>query len=90
MVRADAGAMPFGDGRVQHVVFNPPWGLQARRRGLWREVRRVLAPGGTAVALLHQPGPDRQHAVAAGLEIARELSISLFGAHPVAVGLRRT
>ncbi|GII30249.1 methyltransferase domain-containing protein [Planotetraspora mira] len=58
--RADAGRLPFADGGVHCVLSNPPWGGQVAARGLlsassvhwWTELRRVLAPGGTAVVLL--------------------------------------
>ncbi|GAA1283811.1 hypothetical protein Psi02_29720 [Planotetraspora silvatica] len=58
--RADAGRLPFPDGGVDRVLSNPPWGGQVAARGLlaasssrwWAELRRVLAPGGTAVVLL--------------------------------------
>lgn len=89
--RADAGALPVRDGSADHVVHNPPWGRQVRARGLltrglWREVRRVLRPGGGVVALLHEPELSR--AVATGLTVQRCLPVSLFGAHPVLVRMR--
>ncbi len=96
--RADAGALPIDGGCAHRVVLNPPWGRQVRPRGLlaadpgrlWREVRRVLAPNGRVVALLHQPGPDRAHITAAGLEVGQELPVSLCGAHPVLVVMQPT
>ncbi|WP_424533032.1 TRM11 family SAM-dependent methyltransferase [Sphaerisporangium viridialbum] len=58
--RADAGRLPVPDGSADRVLSNPPWGGQVAARGLlaassspwWAELRRVLAPGGTAVVLL--------------------------------------
>ncbi|GAA4564135.1 methyltransferase domain-containing protein [Planotetraspora kaengkrachanensis] len=58
--RADAGRLPIPDGGVDRVLSNPPWGGQVGARGLlagstsrwWAELRRVLAPDGTAVVLL--------------------------------------
>ncbi|MFG1876437.1 methyltransferase domain-containing protein [Sphaerisporangium sp. NPDC049003] len=58
--RGDAGRLPVPDGTVDRVLSNPPWGGQVAPHGLlaassshwWTELRRVLAPGGTAVVLL--------------------------------------
>ncbi|WP_211589414.1 TRM11 family methyltransferase [Microbispora sp. H11081] len=60
VARADAGRLPVPDGVADRVLANPPWGGQVAPGGLlaesaarwWAEVRRVLAPGGTAVVLL--------------------------------------
>jgi tRNA (guanine6-N2)-methyltransferase len=70
---------------------NPPWARQVRPHGrlaaapdrLWREACRVLSPGGRIVALLPDPRPP------AGLVVERTLPVSLFGAHPVVMVLRR-
>ncbi|WP_280382250.1 methyltransferase domain-containing protein [Nocardia wallacei] len=58
--RGDAGELPIARGDVDRILCNPPWGGQAAPRGLlaaeptrlWPELRRVLAPGGTAVVLI--------------------------------------
>ncbi|WP_433345421.1 TRM11 family SAM-dependent methyltransferase [Microtetraspora malaysiensis] len=58
--RADAGRLPMPDGSVDRILSNPPWGGQVAGRGLlssstspwWAELRRVLAPGATAVVLI--------------------------------------
>jgi len=61
---ADAGRLPLAGGSVDRVVCNPPWGAQVTAHGLlgedpsrwWTELRRVLAPDGTAVVLVPDTG----------------------------------
>jgi tRNA (guanine6-N2)-methyltransferase len=82
---ADAGALPLHDGTVDRIVVNPPWARQVLPRGrlattpdrLWREARRVLAPGGRIVALLPTPSPPT------GLVVRRRLPTTLAGAEAV-------
>ncbi|MEV0583801.1 methyltransferase domain-containing protein [Nonomuraea sp. NPDC050310] len=65
--RADAGALPLATGSVDGVLVNPPWNRQVPARGrlaerpelLWRELARVVRPGGRIVALLHEPFEER-------------------------------
>ncbi|MET0134565.1 MAG: methyltransferase domain-containing protein, partial [Kibdelosporangium sp.] len=53
-VLADAGRLPFRTGGIDLVVGNPPWERQVSAAGVlatrpelfWRELRRVLRPGG--------------------------------------------
>lgn len=81
---ADAGRIPMADGSADRVLVNPPWGRQVPPRGsltrdlgpLWREVRRVLAPGGLAVALVHDGIPR-------GFAVEEAVQVSLMGQHPV-------
>ncbi|MEU5862877.1 methyltransferase domain-containing protein [Nonomuraea sp. NPDC047529] len=93
---ADAGRLPVADGSVRRVLVNPPWGRQVPPRGLlghgldplWRELRRVLEPGGLAVALLHDdPGADG--GTPAGFGVEEAVQVSLSGLHPVITVLRR-
>ncbi|MEU1719987.1 methyltransferase domain-containing protein [Nonomuraea sp. NPDC005692] len=96
---ADAGRLPVADGSVRRVLVNPPWGRQVPPRGLlgpglealWREVRRVLEPGGLAVALLHDdPGAGGTPGGApAGFAVEQAVRVSLSGRHPVIAVLSR-
>lgn len=87
---ADAGRVPVASGGVDRVLVNPPWGRQVPPRGLlarglgplWREVRRVLAPGGLAVALVHDGVPP-------GFVVEEVVQVSLSGQHPLIAVLRR-
>ncbi|MEU6356788.1 methyltransferase domain-containing protein [Streptomyces sp. NPDC047072] len=94
--RADAGRLPLPSASIDRVLCNPPWGTQVSAGGLlaegpsrwWTELRRVLAPTGTAVLLL----ADRD-AVTAALEhdftpvLVQRLRLS--GAQPFLVHLMR-
>nr|SBO99475.1 Predicted N6-adenine-specific RNA methylase containing THUMP domain [Nonomuraea gerenzanensis] len=87
---ADGGRIPVGDGQADRVLVNPPWGRQVPPAGLlaggldplWREVRRVLAPDGLAVALVHDGVPR-------GFAVAEVVEVSLSGRHPLIAVLRR-
>ncbi|WP_245266939.1 methyltransferase domain-containing protein [Saccharomonospora piscinae] len=94
-LRADAGRMPVGTGVVDRLVSNPPWERQVAGRGalaarpdrLYREIRRVLSPTGTAVLLLHDAQAQCAAATAAGLRVRETRTLSLFGTHPSIVTL---
>ncbi|MFI7422849.1 RNA methyltransferase [Nonomuraea sp. NPDC049684] len=96
---ADAGRLPVADGSVRRVLVNPPWGRQVPPRGLlgpgldllWREVRRVLEPGGLAVALLHDdPGAGGTPAgTPRGFAVEQAIRVSLSGRHPLITVLSR-
>ncbi|MEV0820871.1 TRM11 family SAM-dependent methyltransferase [Nonomuraea rubra] len=86
---ADGGRIPAGDGCADRVLVNPPWGRQVPPAGLlsrglaplWREVRRVLAPDGLAVALVHDGIPR-------GFAVEEVVEVSLSGQHPLIAVLR--
>ncbi|MFB4265500.1 TRM11 family SAM-dependent methyltransferase [Nonomuraea sp. GTA35] len=86
---ADGGRIPVGDGCADRVLVNPPWGRQVPPAGLlsrglaplWREVRRVLAPDGLAVALVHDGIPP-------GFTVEEAVEVSLSGQHPLIAVLR--
>ncbi|MFI7699175.1 TRM11 family SAM-dependent methyltransferase [Nonomuraea sp. NPDC049480] len=87
---ADGGRIPVPDGSADRVLVNPPWGRQVPPRGLlagdlgllWREVRRVLAADGLAVALVHEGLPR-------GFAVEEAVTVSLSGQHPVIAVLRK-
>lgn len=93
----DAGRIPLPGGVVDRVIVNPPWGRQVPPSGLlrgddgllWRELARVLAPGGLVVALLHDAPEQLRLASANGLRAERTVEVSLSGLHPVIAVLRR-
>ncbi|TMR11184.1 hypothetical protein ETD86_36530 [Nonomuraea turkmeniaca] len=78
------------DGSADRVLVNPPWGRQVPPQGLlagdlgllWREVRRVLAADGLAVALVHDDIPR-------GFAVEEAIRVSLSGRHPVIAVLRK-
>ncbi|MGR6915967.1 methyltransferase domain-containing protein [[Actinomadura] parvosata] len=86
---ADGGRMPVADGCADRVLVNPPWGRQVPPAGLlarglaplWREVRRVLAPDGLAVALVHDGVPR-------GFAVEEVVEVSLSGRHPLIAVLK--
>ncbi|WP_346433943.1 methyltransferase domain-containing protein [Nonomuraea composti] len=86
---ADGGRMPVEDGCADRVLVNPPWGRQVPPAGLlahglaplWREVRRVLAPDGLAVALVHDGVPR-------GFAVEEVVEVSLSGRHPLIAVLK--
>lgn len=87
----DAQELPLGNGCVDAIVSNLPWGreveveasLPALYGRLLAEVERVLTKRGRAVVLTDAP----QHVRAKGLKVKDQIEISLFGRMPVAVVL---
>lgn len=89
-VRADAARLPLDGASVDRVVANPPWGRRARPLGalaghperLWRELRRVLAPQGRAVVLVHDADEALARAAAEDLHLRQLRPVSLAGTRP--------
>jgi len=87
----DARALPMGDGCVDAVVTNLPWGREVEveaslprlYRGLLAEIGRTLGREGRAVVLTDSP----EHVGAAGLRVESQIEISLFGRTPTIVVL---
>ncbi|MFC7330194.1 TRM11 family SAM-dependent methyltransferase [Marinactinospora rubrisoli] len=92
---ADAGRMPLATAVVDRVISNPPWGRQVGAHAalaghperFYRELRRVLAPGGSAVLLLHDADEQIRHAGKAGFEPGEAVEVGLFGTRPSIVTL---
>jgi len=79
-VQGDAARLPFAEETVDRIATNPPWGrrLDSAPARTWHELRRVLRPGGRAVALL---SADREAEFgAAGLEPVLRNRIRVSGA----------
>ncbi|NDU74605.1 methyltransferase domain-containing protein [Actinomadura sp. DSM 109109] len=93
--RGDAGRLPLADASVDRVLCNPPWGAQVQPRGSladspfrwWTELRRVLAPDGTAVLLL-PTSETLTDAIRHGLVPVHVQAVRLSGARSFIVGLR--
>jgi tRNA (guanine6-N2)-methyltransferase len=96
--RADAGRLPWAGGSVEALITNPPWQVAVEARGrlrgslgeFWRDVPRVLTPGGRlcliADAQLGTPGLlprlGYQLALAAQVRLAGRVSHVLLCAPP--------
>jgi len=94
----DARAIPLASGTVDGVVCNLPWGRQvaveANIEGVYaaciKEMARILRPEGRAVLLTNLRQLLRDSALAAGLQVEREVEISLSGLTPVITVLSGT
>ncbi|MEU5884368.1 hypothetical protein [Spirillospora sp. NPDC047279] len=79
---------------IDRVLCNPPWGTQVGAAGLlerrpsrwWSELRRVLAPGGSAVVLIPDTG-DLTLAIRHGLIPVHVQQVRLSGLQPSIVRL---
>jgi tRNA (guanine6-N2)-methyltransferase len=87
LLRWDAVRLPLGDGTVDRVVANLPWGRQVQvdeslarfYRQTCAECQRVLAPGGQIVLLTSLPDLVQLE----GMNRKEAIEISLFGQNPL-------
>ena len=86
----DAGRLPLGDGGVDRVISNPPWGRAVEAEGSVRgdksaffaELRRISKDEARIVLLL-EPTPEIQQSIErSGFTILRQNQVSLFGTWP--------
>jgi tRNA (guanine6-N2)-methyltransferase len=83
----DAGAMPIGDGSVNKIVTNLPWGIRhgshsenRRRYGDWMaEMKRVLAADGKMVVLSAEWRLMRDAIERAGLVTEATMRVTILG-----------
>ena len=98
LVRWDARALPLGDGSVDCVVSNLPFGKQlsspaetpALYAGVARELSRILKRGGRAVLLTSEPRLLVQQAEGTSLHVQRRLNIELLGQPATIVSMRQS
>lgn len=88
--QADAVSMKMKDRSVNKVVTNMPWGKQVEvgdidklYRDFLNGLRRILAPGGIAVALTDRVESLESSCEMAGLTSSRLTVLSLHGLNPV-------
>lgn len=89
-VVGDAGRLPVGDGRIDRVVSNPPWGravgaegsIRVDKNSFFEELRRISSREARIVLLL-EPAPELQQSIArSGFEVLLRTQVSLFGSWP--------
>lgn len=81
-----ADALAFEPGRVDVILSNPPMGRRVQRgthgallARFVERAARLLAPGGALVWIVPEPRRVRRAAEAAGLRVARSLTIDMGG-----------
>lgn len=83
----DARRLPLGDGEVDHIISNPPFGKQMSSpeeigplyRAMTREYHRVLRPGGQAVLLASDARALREAAEKVGWRGPRTITVRILG-----------
>jgi len=93
--RWDARRLPLADACIDSIVTNPPFGVKSRARDLpllyrdaFREMARVLSPGGRALVLVGDASLAREClSRAGGLREVRHLPLTLQGRDAVALFL---
>ena len=86
----DAGQLPFGDGEVDRVISNPPWGRAVGVEGsflvdkdsVFEELKRILTPEAGIVLLLESPAESQMAMERSGLKVLLRTQVSLFGTWP--------
>jgi tRNA (guanine6-N2)-methyltransferase len=89
-VVGDAGRLPIGDGRMDRVISNPPWGraveaegsIRVDRSAFFEELRRISKPE-ARIILLFEPAPELQELIErSGFAVLLRTQVSLFGSWP--------
>jgi 23S rRNA G2445 N2-methylase RlmL len=87
LLRGDSAGPPLARGAVDAIVTNPPWGIQVQAKGQlaaarsWARLLEALRPGGALVVLHDDPGAVASLSLC-GLDLVREMPVSLHGRHP--------
>jgi 23S rRNA G2445 N2-methylase RlmL len=87
LVRWDATRLPLGDGCVDGIASNPPFGVQLGEpeemaplyRRMLREYDRVLRPGGKAVLLVADLGALKEAGRKVGWKLRRTVHVRVLG-----------
>ena len=83
----DAGQLPFGDGEIDRIISNPPWGRAVGVRGsaknsFFEELKRVSAAGVRIVLLLDAADEHQVTMERSGFKLLQRTPVSLFGSWP--------
>jgi len=87
LLRCDSAQPPVAAGSASVILANPPWGIQVQAAGqlsgprVWARLLDTLRPGGTLVVADDRPETG-EYLCRRGLDLARDLPISLHGRHP--------
>lgn len=87
---ADAGQLPFPDGRIDRIISNPPWGrtvgvrgsLEGARHSFFEEIKRIASPEARVVLLMDSSGAQEVARERGGFTLLLRAAVSLFGSWP--------